>query len=101
MIKDPAAAARASDEAGTSTAVLILEDIRKNGRSQETGLGTFEFRDDGLYLDGQEYLTGDLEEDTGLRIDVYRGADLVDSVQFAYFADLDDDEIHPTAVYRE
>jgi len=62
--------------------VLVLENIRENEKSQTTELGTFQYLDDKLYLNDQEYMAEHRTDNTGLQIDVYRGTDLEDSIQF-------------------
>lgn len=92
---------------------VIINDLREDGASVVTELGEvcIYFDTDGryhdgelgyfgLYIDGNECLTGNMNDDTNLQIKVTRGDSVVDTVKFVYNVIPESESIDTVAANR-
>lgn len=93
--------------------VITIDDFRENGATRTTDRGTVSLFYDtdgiyhdgeigyfGLYLDNEECLVGNINDDTSMQIDVYRNDEKIDSVKFVYNIDLETLNVTPAAANR-
>lgn len=79
---------------------VVINDLREDGQETFTELGKVQiiYDTDGsyhggehgcysLYIDGNECMAGNMDDDTGLQINVVRGDEVVDIVKFVYTDD--------------
>lgn len=91
----------------------VINDFREDGRSAAAELGEVQIFYDsdgsshdgetghfGLYLDGEELLTGNMNEDMGMLISVKRNGVEVDTVRFAYAVDTESASVVTVAAER-
>lgn len=94
----------------TGKEVTVVDNLRENGDRQDTEKGIMEIVYDreglngagqadtyGIYLDGRELMTRNETDNVGLRIDVYREGEKIDSVGFYYSIDFETSEINSVA----
>lgn len=84
----------------------VINGIKEDNNTQQSVLGTISYittNDENklyhLYLENQELLAGETDDDTGIRIDIYRNNVIVDSVKFKY--SVDGNSIITTQVIRK
>lgn len=87
--------------------VEVINDFRENGLSKITTLGTCKIMYDAdeksnysLYLDGVEQITGNMNDNTSMQINVFRDNSMVDSVKFVYVVDPQTNTVNTIAVNR-
>jgi len=89
--------------------VIVINDFRGNGRKADTNAGTVQLLYDDqeetgayrLFINGSEYLYGDLGDDTGLNVFVRRGDSVVDHVRFVYNVDSETTNVNVSSVNRD
>lgn len=71
--------------------VVVLDDFRDNGVSKDTEIGTVSlyYGEDvyGLYVNGDEYYIGTLDDAISMQIKVRKGDLTIDNVKFSYVVD--------------
>lgn len=93
--------------------VTVVNGLREDGASRQTKLGEMKivYDMDGhnhdsqtgyydIFLNGEQFLTGNSENGTGMQIDVYRKGKRIDSVKFVYTVDAETKEVNVSAVNR-
>lgn len=92
---------------------VVLDNYIEDGKSISTELGEVSiYRDTegihhdgekgyfGLYLNGEENLIGNINDDTSLQINVFRNNELVDSVRFIYYVNPETLDLTTIAINR-
>jgi len=92
---------------GESGEYHFINGLRENGVALVDGLGEMkiEYADDGsrnfqIALNGEEYISGNEEDGTGVQFDVYRDGNRIDSVKFTFSYDKENKVIKTKAANR-
>lgn len=84
---------------------VCLDHFRENGNGMDTEAGRIQYAcdDSGAYnltVDGNERLSGNIQDDTGMQIGVWRNGVLVDDVRFVYTVNAETTVVNLSAVNR-